>query len=691
MCITPAPPADRLHVLDYETILNCFIAVTQGLRTGDQEIFVIWPGEPGTGIGARDDSAAFIAWLDHCKRNRYWHLGYNIVGFDAQITEHFLRQRKFFLNPAVSIEEKVRFIKSHADDTIRRTKTRFPFKEWPVYKEKDYSIRVHDVMTMNNWHQAKRASLKWVEFTSDWPNVEEMPHPHDEPITTLNQLNDCINYCINDVAATRSIYLWKNARGEEEMMDQIALRTKLSSTYDLNLFSAPEPRISKEVFLHFLSERMGLPKQDIKGSHTEREFVDIEKVILPEVDFETDLFQGVHNWFKLQVVDTKVMDESDETSSEPKKKKKGPEYTVKHRGATISYGLGGIHGCCKPGVYVAGDGYSIESCDVTSFYPMLAIQNEWAPAHLPRELFCELYLWFFNERKKYGKKDPLNYLFKIILNATYGLSKAKGSFLKDPEFTYKITINGQLLLSMLYEMITTALPDAIPLLQNTDGLEFMIRDVDKPRYLEICKEWEAISKMSLEYDEYSKLIIADVNNYIGVYKDPKKKPKCKGRFEFEDLPLHKDKSFLIIPKAIYNYFIYGTDPKQFLEQNRNIYDYCGGARLQGEWWFEELTTSSEAEGLQRRKLQKLLRYYISDTGTKLVKCAPPNARFPKGRQEQLHAGSSVRQIIFNRFIDQPWEDYQVDESFYLDAILKEIAGIETTFVKHEVVQGTFGF
>lgn len=38
----------------------------------------------------------------------------------------------------------------------------------------------------------------------------------------------------------------------------------------------------------------------------------------------------------------------------------------------------------------------------------------------------------------------------------------------------QITINGQLLLSMLYEMICEELSEAIPLMQNTDGLETMI-------------------------------------------------------------------------------------------------------------------------------------------------------------------------------------------------------------------------
>jgi DNA polymerase elongation subunit (family B) len=80
----------------------------------------------------------------------------------------------------------------------------------------------------------------------------------------------------------------------------------------------------------------------------------------------------------------------------------------------------------------------IVSSDVTSFYPNLAIRNGWSPAHLPKKEFCTLYEWFFDERKKISKKDIRNYVYKIILNSTYGLSNDETCFLYDPEFTMRI-------------------------------------------------------------------------------------------------------------------------------------------------------------------------------------------------------------------------------------------------------------
>jgi hypothetical protein len=333
--------------------------------------------------------------------------------------------------------------------------------------------------------------------------------------------------------------------------------------------------------------------------------------------------------------------------------------------------------------------------DVTSFYPNLAIRNGWSPAHLPQREFCDQYEWFFDERVKIPKKDPKNYVYKIILNITYGLSNDENSFLYDPEFTMRITINGQLSLTMLYEMLSTGIPGSIPIMQNTDGLEMMIPSGMKEKYFEICKQWEEITKLNLEHGEYSKLILADVNNYIAVNKEKEvskedfeslqsefphyiyrkdsdkhyySSTKCKGRFEFSDLALHKNKSFLIIPKAVYNYFVFNALPEMYLSKNRNIFDYCAGAKAKGEWEFvEECFVKGNIE---MRKLQSIVRYYISGDGCKIMKKNKID-----GRNFQLEAGA-WRQTIYNIIDDKLWKDRGVNEDYYLQNIYKMIESVE---------------
>jgi hypothetical protein len=53
----------------------------------------------------------------------------------------------------------------------------------------------------------------------------------------------------------------------------------------------------------------------------------------------------------------------------------------------------------------------------------------------------------------------------------------------------QITINGQLLLSKLAEMLSLAIPECQPLMLNTDGLEMMIPDSRIDDYMRVCAEW----------------------------------------------------------------------------------------------------------------------------------------------------------------------------------------------------------
>jgi hypothetical protein len=636
--------------MDYETIVNCFVAVFEAYDRKTRKVFVI--------SKYQNDAVDFVKFLIESKKAKDWHFGYNNIAFDAQITEFVLANTEEFLDPSADAEALAYRLYEYAQYVIGKS-DRNEFLDYPEFK---LSIRCVDIFKLNHWDSnAKRTSLKWTQFGMDWENVEEMPHPHYERIIDKDTLIMVVKYCINDVRSTKAIFTMTDSKGTKVMVSQINLRAKLSETYNVNLLSASEPKISKEIFLHFLSEKLGRSKKEIKEMRTYRKNVVIRDIILPCVKFETPEFNGVHNWFKNLVVDTAILDTDDDI------KKKGPKYSMMHKSVPTDYALGGIHGCIAPGVYEPKPGRKILSVDVTSFYPNLAIKNKWSPAQIPQDDFCELYEWFFEERKKYPKSNPLNYLFKIVLNSTYGLSKSKYSFLYDPELTFRITVNGQLLLSMLYEMITTRIPNCQPLMQNTDGLEFEIDDKDEELFFSICKEWEDLTQLQLEPVEYKKMIIGDVNNYIAIYDNGK--TKCKGRFEFEELPLHKNKSNLIIPKAWYEYFVNGTDPKDYLMTNRNIFDYCTGSKIKGNWFFVERGVK---EGVfYENKLQKLVRYFVSKKGTKIIKCNPD------GRQIQLESGP-ILQTIFNKAVIKPWEEYDIDEKYYLDKIYDEIKKIEST-------------
>lgn len=619
-------------VMDYETLSNCFVAVFENYKTTERMIFVVHE--------KMNHLQEFIRFLERNIKNNEWHISFNGLAFDSQITMHVLKNKEKLLK--LSPAEVAKFIYEKAQGIIER-QDRMEFAE---FSEKDILIKQVDVFKVNHWdNNAKRSGLKWIQYSIDWENIQEMPIHHSTKITSAKEISTIIDYCTNDVRSTKQILHLST--------DQINLRSTLTAEYNVPLYNASEPRISKELFLLFLSKRTGISKYELKQLRTNRERIKVSDILLPYINFARPEFRQLHEAYKKLIIN-------------PRNIKGAFKYMLKHKEVPTEYGLGGLHGATKSGIYEAKDGMIIMTSDVTSFYPNLAIRNGWSPAHLPKKDFCELYEWFFEERKKIPKKDPKNYVYKIILNSTYGLSIDPNSFLYDAQFGMQITINGQLLLSMLYEMLSEAIPGSIPLMQNTDGLEMMIPEEHKAKYLEVCAEWERLTKLQLEHDEYSKIILADVNNYIAVHKNGK--TKCKGRFEFEGLALHKNKSQLIIRKAIYNYFVNNISPERYLADNRNIFDYCAGVKIKGDWKFRQTCVVNSQ--ITYEDLQNTIRYYISKGGCKIIKVNKSD-----GREIQLEAGQWMQQIYNKVDKKKKWEDYDVDDDYYLSYIYKEIANI----------------
>jgi hypothetical protein len=623
-------------VMDYETICNCFIAVFQHYKTEETKVFVVHE--------QRTDFPELIKFLNDCASKNQWHISYNGLNFDAQITQKLLLNQKALLK--LDTQALVSYIYNYAQTVIDKS-NKGDFAEFAPYKLK---IKQIDLFKLNHWdNKAKMSSLKWIQYSMDWQNVEDMPHRHDQPVTDIHTLNSVISYCVNDVTSTKQIL--------NHSKEQIQLRQNLSKEYGIDLYSASEPRISKELFLYFLEQKTGLSKTHLKTLRTPRDYIVLADCILPYIKFETEQFNKVLDYFRTKVI----------TST-----KDGFKHRMDFKGVKTDFGLGGIHGAIDSGVYEAKPGWTIMTSDVTSFYPNLAIKNNFAPAHLPQKEFGQLYEWFFEERKKIPKSDPKNYVFKIILNSTYGLTGDENSFLYDPKMTMQITINGQLLLSKLAEMVSLAIPECQPLMLNTDGMEMMIPNDKVELYLDICKQWEDLTQLALEHDEYSKMIIRDVNNYMAVSKNGK--VKCKGAFEWEDLAkkkvatFHKNKSFLIIPKAIYAFFVHGTKPEDFLAANTNIFDYCGAVKAKAGWHFVDRQLVKGE--VVNTKQQKIIRYYISNTGGKLVKC------HQDGREIQVESGEWLQTTVNKLDSSKAYDTYDINLKYYLEEIYKEIEGIQ---------------
>jgi len=650
-------------VMDYETLSNCFTGVFEHYKTNESKTFVVHD--------LRNDFDEFIDFLEQNVKNKEWHISYNGLAFDGQITQYIIDNHYLWDN--LKGCEIANIIYKYAQYCINKSNNK-EFMDYPIWKMKVGQI---DLFKLHHWdNPAKRSSLKWIQYSMDWQNILEMPIDHTAEIKTLEEIDTIIEYNVNDVQSTKEVF--------NRSKSLIKLRKELTDTYNINLYSASEPRISKELFGYYLSEKLNIPKRDLRQMRTHRTVIKVSDILLPYITFTSQEFKTLHDRFKSLEIDATNL-------------KGSFKYHIDYKSVKTHFGLGGAHGAASKGVYESSDDMLIMSSDVTSFYPNLAIKNKWSPEHFPVDQFCDQYEWFFEERKKIPKSNPMNYVYKIILNSTFGLSNDVNSFFYDPELCMKITINGQLTLMMLYEQIMERIPDAVALLQNTDGVETIIPREHYDLYMQICEEWEEKTNLNLEHDEYQKLVLSDVNNYIGVnnyidvditkFREVKQSlphylfkvkndkfsyapVKLKGRFDFHNLQLHKNKSKLVIPKAIYAFFVKNILPEDYLEQNKNILDYCIGGKSKGNW--QQVARYVKDGKYTEDKLQKINRYFISKDGVKIVKVNKND-----DREIQLEAGKWLQSLFNDMQVEPKWENYNINKLYYLQAIESEINSILT--------------
>ena len=314
-------------------------------------------------------------------------------------------------------------------------------------------------------------------------------------------------------------------------------------------------------------------------------------------------------------------------------------------GLKIDFGVGGIHASLDNKIARENKSYMIRDADVSSMYPNIAIANRIYPAHLG-ENFCDIYQDVYEQRKSYPKGSAENAMLKLALNSVYGDSNNKFSVFYDPMYTMKITINGQLSLLLLAEKLLEI--KGLKLIQlNTDGITVaMLRDTED-QYVKVCEEWQKQVGLQLEYADYSKMIIRDVNSYIAVYTDGKL--KRKGAYQYEGLGWHQDQGSLIVPMAAEAQMLKGLPIREFISEHLKDCD--------NKWDFLLRTKVPRSSKLvmvmddgSEVQQQNVCRYYISKTGGKLVKIMPALEGGTEDRRLSIDSNWKVR--ICNEMVDE---------------------------------------
>jgi hypothetical protein len=588
-------------VYDIESYKNFFCCTCLNLENNDKQIFII-----DEKINNYEQLKKFF--FQKC------FIGYNNKGYDDVIINYILTEK-------IMCPYKI----NDFSNLIIQTKDNYEEIKYYKYNNNYKSV---DLMT-HLFSKALRVGLKELEVSMNYENVQELPIAYDA-ILTEDEKQQIIEYNLNDVLATKML--------AEKCKDSLKLREAIKQEFGLDCYSKDGVGIGKDLLSKLYCERLNLKYKDIKELRTYNQEIKFKDIISDRIKFSSKEF---NNLLKT-LINTNITTTKDAL-----------DYKILYKNVMFVYGTGGLHSKDGPAYIIPKDDEILQDLDISSLYPSILIEYGFKPAHLRPE-FLEIYKQVRDDRikaKKEGNK-LISETYKLLLNSSYGLLLNSYSWLFDTKSAMGITINGQLFLTMLAEKL---LDNSIQIVSiNTDGITCLFKKSQLEQYYQICKEWEQLTKLEIEYTEYQKIFRRNVNTYFALLKNGKVKEKG----EFLTTPvLGKGYNSFIIPIALKEYFINNIPIEKTIVSHKNIYNFCNMQKIDKKFkvvW-------------NNKKQQRINRYYVSNKGAYLYKI---------DGQKTINMLSGWGVQIFNKFeYKENFEEYDVNYKYYIsetNKILNEI-------------------
>jgi len=565
----------KLYYFDLETFKTCF--VFNGKFEGDSTVHTFEISR------RRNDRDKLLQWLTFLKNDNVHMVGFNSLGFDHPIL-HELVNAPYTFDAAKAYALGTQIIMS---GNYGKPQSYIPMSERIAPQI--------DLVKINHFDNAnKRTPLKSLQVAMRSESVEDLPFPPDMDLTD-EQMDKLIAYGIHDVLETEKF--------GTKCKHLIELRQELIENGVLSgdVLNYSDVKIGTE----YLIKKIGRAKCFITGSKPKqsyRQFVEFKKIILPKINFKTDEFQAVHDWFKKQVV---FLDRE-----EPY-----PKLEAKLAGLQFDFGVGGVHASVERKVYHSDETHVIRDIDVSGMYVAVAIANGFYPEHLGQD-FVTAYKGVQRDRANYPKGSSMNATLKLAGNGVFGNSNNSFSCFYDPRYTFSVTVNGQLQLLQLAEVLS--LVPGLEIIQaNTDGITAYLPRAMNEWFDVWCKEWEQLSNLKLEHVEYRSMFIRDVNSYLAITTDGK--VKRKGAYWFPETDRdydgvwNKDFSNMASVKAVEQCMVNGWQPRDVIKLVTDPFDFM----------LKYKTPSGAKVFVGDQEMLKTVRYYVSKSGFKMRKVAMP--------------------------------------------------------------------
>lgn len=595
----------------------------------------------------------YITWGDYYTTNinipaNVIFCGYNNLHYDNPIINYIIEYEDKLMQyniPTIcsSIFNLSKTITTSSEDNI---------DAWKHWKYQIW-FDTFDILTML-YSNKLRVGLKEIQVTMQYPNVQEFVCDWTKPLP-LEDFDSMIDYNINDIESTSELL--------NRCKKDVDLRIAIEDEYGVRVLSKDGVNIGMKILTQKYLEKTGLTWWDIKDLRSPMSVIPLKDVILPFIKYDSPILQRVLEDMKNQIVSPG---------------RKGYENKFVFNNLRYSVGVGGIHSVNSPEIIIPRDDEMLIDIDVASLYPSMLIEYEFYPRHLGKE-FLEVYKQIKDERieAKHNGDKVKNETLKLALNGLSGNLQNEHNFCYSPFAVMQIRINGQLLLLMLAEKLTQI---GCRIVQaNTDGLFVLLKKDAYSKVNSICREWEQLTKLTLEEDRFKAMYQYAINDYFAITED--NKVKEKGMF-ITAVKLGKGLTPKIIPKAVISFFKDGIPVEDTIKNCTDIRDFLMSEKTGKQWPVEYMNEEQ----------QRTNRFYAStnggylwkwkDTGHKegeIITYTEPYVgehKYKASARQYQNMLTASGVTLLNKFDDKPIEERKINYRYYIMEAYKIIRDLK---------------
>ena len=595
----------------------------------------------------------YITWGDYYTTNinipaNVIFCGYNNLHYDNPIINYIIEYEDKLMQyniPTIcsSIFNLSKTITTSSEDNI---------DAWKHWKYQIW-FDTFDILTML-YSNKLRVGLKEIQVTMQYPNVQEFVCDWTKPLP-LEDFDSMIDYNINDIESTSELL--------NRCKKDVDLRIAIEDEYGVRVLSKDGVNIGMKILTQKYLEKTGLTWWDIKDLRSPMSVIPLKDVILPFIKYDSPILQRVLEDMKNQIVSPG---------------RKGYENKFVFNNLRYSVGVGGIHSVNSPEIIIPRDDEMLIDIDVASLYPSMLIEYEFYPRHLGKE-FLEVYKQIKDERieAKHNGDKVKNETLKLALNGLSGNLQNEHNFCYSPFAVMQIRINGQLLLLMLAEKLTQI---GCRIVQaNTDGLFVLLKKDAYSKVNSICREWEQLTKLTLEEDRFKAMYQYAINDYFAITED--NKVKEKGMF-ITAVKLGKGLTPKIIPKAVISFFKDGIPVEDTIKNCTDIRDFLMSEKTGKQWHVEYMNEEQ----------QRTNRFYAStnggylwkwkDTGHKegeIITYTEPyvgERKYKASARKYQNMLTASGVTLLNKFDNKPIEERKINYRYYIMEAYKIIRDLK---------------